>query len=215
MKLNITKNTITAILALVVLVGLIWMIVTIDKPYVQEGFLNHGGIDENLSNYGYVREDSDMSSSKKELFKNSIHKPRSSKLAKLTKHNNKSKRNTNNSKHNTNKKGNKKGNKLGALKNKEEYMNVIRLLDTEDDGTDNDGKYDNFQDVLDEIDKIDVTAFGINSMGNTVRRYSKNIDKRLKYAHKKNSNSRVDASMAQLSVLTDEFRKLFAIDKLI
>ena len=71
------------------------------------------------------------------------------------------------------------------------------------------GSKDNFQNVMDEIDKIDANAFTFNSMGNTISRYSDNLENRIKYAKKQNSHSRLDSSMAQLGVLWDEGKKLF------
>jgi len=204
-----------AILGMVVLAGVIWMILTTsDIAPTTEGFSNKSNLHENIGNYGYINNNNNNG---KELFSNTNNRKKS-KLSKLMlgKHS-KSRNNPTYYRYKYNSNGNKKGNNKGANngknKDKEEYMNVLKFLSDDDD--EDEGKYDNFQDVLDEIDKIDVGAFSINSIGNTIQRYSKNFDKRLKYAHKKNSKSNVDASMAQLSVITDEFRKLFAIDKLI
>ena len=63
--------------------------------------------------------------------------------------------------------------------------------------------------IEDEIDKIDVSAFSFNSIGNTVKRYSDNIDNRIKYAKKTNNHSHIDSTMAQGGVLWDELKKLF------
>ena len=53
------------------------------------------------------------------------------------------------------------------------------------------GSKDNFQNVMDEIDKIDANAFTFNSMGSTISRYSDNLENRIKYAKKQNSHSRL------------------------
>lgn len=77
------------------------------------------------------------------------------------------------------------------------------------------GSKDNFQNVMDEIDKIDANAFTFNSIGSTISRYSDNLENRIKYAKKKNSQSRLDSSMAQLNVLWDEGKKLFLFKNVI
>lgn len=200
-QITITRNTAIAVLGLIIMGAIIWMMTQTrhTTPYLTtrlEGFTSNSNQTSTLSNYGYVDPENN---SKRELFGNTDngHKSKLSRLLSKSKVNKRHKSN-------------------GKQRDREAYTNVLKWLNDDDDeeGPDS-GKYDNFQDVLDEIDRIDVTAFGINSMGNTIRRYSKNIDNRLKYAHKKNKNSRLDASMAQLSVLGDEFRKLFAIDKLL
>jgi chaperonin cofactor prefoldin len=71
------------------------------------------------------------------------------------------------------------------------------------------GGVDNFQDVLDEIDQIDPSAFSAKSMGNTISRYNDNLNNRLNWAKKKHGDNRLDRTMAQGSVLWDEFKKIF------
>jgi hypothetical protein len=71
------------------------------------------------------------------------------------------------------------------------------------------GDQDNFQDVLDEIDMIDPTAFTFRSMGNTINRYNDNLNRRLNRANKKHNDNRLDRTMAQGSILWDEFKKMF------
>jgi hypothetical protein len=71
------------------------------------------------------------------------------------------------------------------------------------------GNQDNFQDVLDEIDMIDPTAFTFRSMGNTITRYNDNLNRRLNRANKKYGDNRMDRTMAQGSILWDEFKKMF------
>tara|TARA_Y100000389_G_C17321772_1_gene443462 strand:- start:59 stop:721 length:663 start_codon:yes stop_codon:yes gene_type:complete len=84
-----------------------------------------------------------------------------------------------------------------------------KLLERFRDKNSEPGSKDNFQNVMDEIDKIDANAFTFNSMGSTISRYSDNLENRIKYAKKQNSQSRLDSSMAQLGVLWDEGKKLF------
>lgn len=71
------------------------------------------------------------------------------------------------------------------------------------------GGVDNFQDVLDEIDQIDPSAFSARSMSSTISRYNDNLNNRLNWAKKKHGDNRLDRSMAQGSVLWDEFKKIF------
>lgn len=221
--IKITRNTTIAILGLVIMVSIFWMMLNSHyNTIIAEGFTSKNSISRNsgdstgLSNYGYVS-DEKRGTSTSELFDNV--KNTSSKLAKLKQRRRKtskySKNNASNHNAASNYKNTSKKNNKSGKKDHEAYTNVLKWLDDEDESGENDGKYDNFQDVLDEIDHIDVSAFGINSMGNTIRRYSKNINDRMKYVQKKNKNSRLDSSMAQLGILTDEFRKLFAIDKLL
>lgn len=216
MNLKITKTNIIAILGVLVLAGVIWMMATTPdythlyvQPSSTEGFASKSNLHDNIGNYGYINT-TNKHDSGKELFSNTSNKSRHSKLSRLGKRKSSSNYQY---KNNSSRRANKQSKDNDKKKDKEQYINVLQLLSDDDD--ENDGKYDNFQDVLDEIDKIDVGAFSINSMGNTIRRYSKNFDKRMKYAHKKNNKSHIDASMAQLGVLADEFHKLFAIDKLI
>lgn len=199
-ELILTRNTTIAILGIIITICVIWMMCDVkNNSMTTEGFAS-----TDLSNYGYTVDDI-KSNAKRELFGNVTgddKKP--SKLARL-KRSHKKKSANNASRYTKNRKD---------KRSSEAYTNVLKWLDEDNEDKDP-GKYDNFQDVLDEIDRIDVTAFGINSMGNTIKRYSKNIDDRMKYAYKKNKNSRLDSSMAQLGILTSEFRKLFAVDKLL
>lgn len=71
------------------------------------------------------------------------------------------------------------------------------------------GGVDNFQDILDEIDQIDPTAFTAKSMSSTLTRYNDNLNNRLNWAKKKHPDNRLDRTMAQGSVLFDEFKKIF------
>ena len=75
----------------------------------------------------------------------------------------------------------------------------------------NNNDTDNFQNIMDEIDNVDLDAFSFNSIGNTLGRYSDNIKNRLKTAADSNPYSPLDKTMAQGSVLYDEFKKLFVI----
>lgn len=200
-EIAITRNAAITVMALLIMLAIFWMISysynnTNNTLNIISTYQNKEGFESNkksldLANYGYTVDEL-KNKGKREMFSNTGSK---SKLAKLKR--GKPSKNTHHTK------------KHKTSKDKETYTNVLRWIDDDDNG-----KYDNFQDVLDEIDKIDVSAFGINSMGNTISRYSKNIDDRMNYAKKKNKHSRLDTSMAQLSVLTDEFKKLFAIDKL-
>ena len=72
------------------------------------------------------------------------------------------------------------------------------------------GKRDEFKDVIAEIDQINPGAFSFKSIGNTMKRYNNNLDSRLRYAKDSNNHSKLDGTMAQGSVLFDEFKKLFA-----
>lgn len=85
------------------------------------------------------------------------------------------------------------------------HETLLRELD--DDA--NPGKYDNFQNVLDELDNIDAEAFKLNNMNSVLTSYNDNLKNRLNYAGKKGLN-RFDATMSKGSVLLDEFKKLFS-----
>jgi hypothetical protein len=76
----------------------------------------------------------------------------------------------------------------------------------------NPGSVDNFQNVLDEIDNIDINTFKFDNMTNVASAYNNNIKNRLKYADKHN-HSRFDKTVAKGSVLLDEFKKLISYDK--
>tara|TARA_Y100000816_G_C26108006_1_gene589651 strand:- start:8283 stop:8858 length:576 start_codon:yes stop_codon:yes gene_type:complete len=77
------------------------------------------------------------------------------------------------------------------------------------------GKHDNFQDVLDEIDMMDTSAFSFNSMNNTVKRYASNIDNRMLHAKKKNKGSKINSAWAQFRVILEEGGKLFSFSQII
>ena len=70
---------------------------------------------------------------------------------------------------------------------------------------------DNFQNVMDELDNVDLDAFSFNSIGNTIKRYSDNLTNRIDNAAKQNPYSPLDKTMAQGHVLFDEFKKLFIL----
>lgn len=90
-----------------------------------------------------------------------------------------------------------------------------KLLERFREDNEEPGTKDNFQNVMDEIDKIDANAFTFNSIGSTISRYSDNLDNRIKHAKKRNSQSRLDSSMAQLNILWDEGKKLFLLKNVI
>ena len=113
--------------------------------------------------------------------------------------------------------------RLSSNKSKEDFSDTKdtqleksrKLLEKFREKNEDPGSRDNFQNVMDEIDKIDPTAFTFNSMGNTISRYSENLDNRIKYAKKQNNHSRLDSNMAQLKVLLDEGKKLFLFKNVI
>lgn len=72
------------------------------------------------------------------------------------------------------------------------------------------GHVDEFQDVLNEVDTMDVSSISIKGISDTIRRYNNNIENRLKYAKEKNNSSDMEATMSQFDVLKDEFVKIFA-----
>lgn len=72
------------------------------------------------------------------------------------------------------------------------------------------GQVDEFQDVLNEVDSMDVSSISIKGISDTIRRYNDNIENRLKYARAKNNSSDMEAAMSQFDVLKDEFVKIFA-----
>ena len=72
------------------------------------------------------------------------------------------------------------------------------------------GQVDEFQDVLNEVDSMDVSSISVKGISDTIRRYNDNIENRLKYAKKKNNSSDMEAAMSQFDVLKDEFVKIFA-----
>lgn len=95
-------------------------------------------------------------------------------------------------------------------KTKEDFNDTFTLL-KEIDSEANPGKYDRFQNILDEVDKIDTNSFSFTSMNDALRAYNDNINNRMKYA-KKQSTSNFDGTMAQGSILIDELKKLFSYD---
>lgn len=72
------------------------------------------------------------------------------------------------------------------------------------------GQVDEFQDVLNEVDSMDVSSISIKGISDTIKRYNSNIENRLKYAKEKNNSSDMEAAMSQFDVLKDEFVKIFA-----
>lgn len=72
------------------------------------------------------------------------------------------------------------------------------------------GQVDEFQDVLNEVDSMDVSSISVKGISDTIRRYNDNIENRLKYARAKNNSSDMEAAMSQFDVLKDEFVKIFA-----
>jgi hypothetical protein len=72
------------------------------------------------------------------------------------------------------------------------------------------GHVDEFQNVLNEVDSMDVSSISVKGISDTIRRYNNNIENRLKYAKEKNNSSDMEAAMSQFDVLKDEFVKIFA-----
>ena len=72
------------------------------------------------------------------------------------------------------------------------------------------GQVDEFQDVLNEVDSMDVSSISVKGISDTIRRYNDNIENRLKYAKSKNNSSDMESAMSQFDVLKDEFVKIFA-----
>jgi hypothetical protein len=95
-------------------------------------------------------------------------------------------------------------------KKKENFNDTLSLLKDIDDDA-NPGKYDRFQNILDEVDKIDTNSFSFTSMNEALRSYNDNINNRMNYVKKK-SRSNFDGTLAQGSVLIDELKKLFSYD---
>ena len=98
---------------------------------------------------------------------------------------------------------------FGDTKHNEKMEMSKKLLKRFRDKNSEAGSTDNFQNVMDEIDQIDPTAFSFNSIGSTISRYNDNLENRIKYAKKKNKHSKFDSNMAQLDILWDEGKKLF------
>lgn len=98
---------------------------------------------------------------------------------------------------------------FGDTKHSQKMEMSKKLLKRFRDKNSEEGSSDNFQNVMDEIDQIDPTAFSFNSIGSTITRYNDNLENRIKYAKKKNKHSKFDSNMAQLDILWDEGKKLF------
>tara|TARA_Y100000389_G_C17398376_1_gene483923 strand:+ start:203 stop:850 length:648 start_codon:yes stop_codon:yes gene_type:complete len=98
---------------------------------------------------------------------------------------------------------------FGDTKHNKKMEMSKKLLKRFRDKNSEEGSRDNFQNVMDEIDQIDPTAFSFNSIGSTISRYNDNLENRIKYAKKKNKHSKFDSNMAQLDILWDEGKKLF------
>ena len=99
--------------------------------------------------------------------------------------------------------GSKKPSKLAKLKKKRSKL------------TDLDDNSDKFQDVLNEVDSIDLEAFSIKGIADTIKKYNTNLDNRLQQATKKNNAGSMDKAMAQWDVLKDEFGKIFSFSEFI
>lgn len=72
------------------------------------------------------------------------------------------------------------------------------------------GQVDEFKDVLNEVDSMDVSSISIKGISDTIKRYNNNIENRLKYAKQKNNSNDLESAMSQFDVLKDEFVKIFA-----
>lgn len=72
------------------------------------------------------------------------------------------------------------------------------------------GQVDEFKDVLNEVDSMDVSSISIKGISDTIKRYNSNIENRLKYAKQKNNSNDLESAMSQFDVLKDEFVKIFA-----
>lgn len=103
------------------------------------------------------------------------------------------KQGNNNKNKKSNKNNNNKGNKLRALAKK--------------------GQVDEFQNVLDEVDSMDVSTISIKGISDTIKRYNNNVENRLKYAKQKNNSNDLESAMAQYNVLKDEFVKIFSFSE--
>jgi uncharacterized protein YggL (DUF469 family) len=100
------------------------------------------------------------------------------------------KKQSNNNNKSDNSNNNKKSNKLRSLAKK--------------------GQVDEFQNVLDEVDSMDVSSISIKGISDTIKRYNNNVENRLKYAKQKNNSNDLESAMAQYNVLKDEFVKIFS-----
>jgi hypothetical protein len=99
---------------------------------------------------------------------------------------------------NTNTRNSNKNNSKG-IKGKSKLNNLAKR-----------GQVDEFQDVLNEVDSMDVSSISVKGISDTIRRYNDNIENRLKYAKSKNNSNDMEAAMSQFDVLKDEFVKIFA-----
>ena len=131
-------------------------------------------------------------------FKKQLPKKKASKLLKIKLENDNTYKDT------------KPNKELKKHKAKEKFSDTLSLLKVIDDDA-NPGKYDRFQNVLDEVDKIDENAFSFTSMNDAIRAYNDNINNRMKYAKNK-SLSNFEGTIAQGGVLIDELKKLFNYD---
>jgi hypothetical protein len=95
---------------------------------------------------------------------------------------------------------NKKGNNKGKNNNK---LNKLKSLSKK-------GKVDEFKNVRDEVDSLDLSSISVTGISDTIRRYNDNFESRLKYAKEKNNSSAFESAMAQFGVIKDEFVKIFA-----
>lgn len=240
LKSNIDNKTIIILLSIILIITLIYMTYSLyinEEKYISN--ITRNNITESFSNKNKkVLKVKDKYSSKKikekfkklkknkkdpfdtnidfrhygtTEFKKQLPKSKSSKLLKLKIQNNPEYKNTksrhidegiNNTSNDTKTKSNNK--------TKEDFNDTFTLL-KEIDSDANPGKYDRFQNILDEVDKIDTNSFSFTSMNDALRAYNDNINNRMKYA-KKHSSSNFEGTMAQGSILIDELKKLFSYD---
>jgi hypothetical protein len=97
----------------------------------------------------------------------------------------------------------KKLDKLGANLGKSALNSLVKK-----------GKRDNFKNVINEVDNINPGAFDLTSIGGTIRRYNENFNNRLNHAKAKNKGDNLEATMAQGSVIFDEFKKIFLFSEM-
>ena len=97
----------------------------------------------------------------------------------------------------------KKMDKLGANLGKSALNSLVKK-----------GKRDNFKNVINEVDNINPGAFDLTSIGGTIRRYNENFNNRLNHAKAKNKGDNLEATMAQGSVIFDEFKKIFLFSEM-
>jgi len=101
-----------------------------------------------------------------------------------------------------NSKNDKRNNKSNNKSNNKQNSKLNKLAKR--------GQVDEFQDVLNEVDSMDVSSISVKGISDTIRRYNDNIENRLKYAKAKNNSSDMESAMSQFDVLKDEFVKIFA-----